>query len=384
MPGATFGTREKTSAKGQKKWYATLCFDGKKTERFAGLEEKDAYALGLRLCSEYNQTRAGVAVTTKVTVDEAREEFVTRDTVQEPTLDTSQRYALERFFSVNPKVKDWPDITVDVLTLWKKQLKKQGYADGSISMFTNMFKIFLNWCVGKGYLPKNPCPERFVAKYTKTGHYYTFEELELLQSPIKSNNPSEVKSDALLICAIKIAKHQGIRLSQIWMIELEHYKPSASRLWTKGIKGAKDKEVLCHAITLQCIKEAARLNGVTSGRVFTNWSRPEGLGLAFRRKRDRLGITEGDFHDLKHTCVSTLEDQGFKPGEIEDITNTTKGALQYYSHVNEQRLKEKFEKVWVWGDSSVSASFKIHTAKIIKLVSYRHRTDEAFKTKFHD
>jgi integrase len=343
MPGATFGTREKTSAKGQKKWYATLCFDGKKTERFAGLEEKDAYALGLRLCSEYNQTRAGVAVTTKVTVDEAREEFVTRDTVQDNTLEAN-RYALERFFSVNPKVKDWPDITVDVLTLWKKQLKKQGYADGSISMFTNMFKIFLNWCVGKGYLPKNPCPERFVAKYTKTGHYYTFEELELLQSPIKSNNPSEVKSDALLNCAIKIAAHQGIRLSQVWGVQLEHYKPSIHRLWTMGIKNAPDKEVMCHPKTWEAIQEAARLNGVTKGRVFVNWGKPEALGLAFRRKRDRLEIKEGDFHDLKHTCVSRLEEQGFNLSEIEDITNTTRAALVNYTHVSEERLKKRFDQ----------------------------------------
>lgn len=343
MPGATFGTRSKLSAKGQEKWYTTLCFDGKKTERYGGLAEKDAYALGIRLCGEYNQKRAGVAVTTKVTLEAAREEFVTRDTVEDKTLEAN-RYALERFFTLNPKVTDWPDITADVLNLWKKKLKKLDYADGSISMFTNMFKIFLNWSVGKGYIPANPCPDRFVVSYNKTGHYYTFEELDILQKPIESNNPAEVKSDALLNCAIKIAVHQGIRLSQVWNISLEHYKPAIHRLWTKGIKTAPDKEVMCHPKTLEAVNEAARLNGVTSGRVFVNWGKPEALGLAFRRKRDRLGITEGDFHDLKHTCVSRLEEQGFNLSEIEDITNTTRAALSHYTHVSEERLKKRFDQ----------------------------------------
>jgi len=343
MAGATFGTRKKLSVKGQEKWYATLCFDGSKTEKYAGYLESDAYNLGLKLCGEYNQNRSGVSVKGNVDFRKALEEFTTRDNVQDNTLE-SNAYIMDTFAKMNEKVKRLEDITSDLLIGWKKKLKKAGYADGTVNMQTSLIRIFLNWCVKRDYLPKNPCPDKYVHKYAKTGHYYTLEELDKLTTPIAAIKPQQAKSDVLLICAIKIAAHQGIRLSQVWGIEMKHYKPSTNRLWTKGIKGAPDKEVMCHQVTVEAIKEAAKVSGVETGRVFGNWGMPEAMGLAFRRKCAELKIVEGDFHDLKHTCVSRLEEQGFTPSEMEDITNTTRAALSHYTHASEERLRVKFEK----------------------------------------
>lgn len=349
MAGATYRTRSRKDAKGKVKWYADLNFDNQRTLRYAGYSEDDADALGVKLCYEFNQNRAGVVNDSDQEIEPAILKFLDREGIKDNTIELN-RATLEHFKINNPKVTQLKHFTTNFLLEWKRRLKDElKYKDGTIQIRLRVLKAFVRFCVEKGWLARNPIPKKFVPTYHSSGHYYTEEERNLLLSPIPTKDPQQKKADDLLIRSIKISQYQGLRLSQVWGLCVEHYREIDNRLWTPGLKGADDKWVICHPVTKQCIMEAAKINGVKSGRVFSNWGDPEVMGQAFSRKRDRLAkanpgkLKEGRYHDNKHTCVSMLQDEGYNLDEISEITNTTKKALMFYTHADKAKLEVKFK-----------------------------------------
>lgn len=338
MAGATFGTRDKKNAKGQVKWYTTLDFDGKKTERYAGYKESDAYALGIKLTSEYNARRSGVMKGVKQPITAALEKFLSRPGISEDTHDLN-RVNLEDFFETYVEIRDLIEIDKDAIITYLDDMKAKKFKDGYISIKLRALKAFLNFSVEKGWIALNPFPKKIIPTYYSKGHFFTEEERKLLLAPTTSTDPRRSEADADLIRAMTIAFYQGWREQTIWEMDWKFYRAQDQRYLVRGIKGAPDKWVRLHDKTLQTMGTPK-----TSGKIFTRWGEPAALGLAFRRKRKAvLGANSvGRFHDTKHTAVSLLEEQGFKPKEIEDITNTSRAALIHYSHANEERLEKKY------------------------------------------
>lgn len=336
MAGATFGTRDKKNAKGKVKWYATLSFDGRKTERFAGYKQADAYALGIKLTGEYNASRSGRLKGVKQPVPAALEKFLSRPGIQEDTHDLN-RVNLENFFETYTDVVDLADIDKDAITTYLDDLKARKLKDGYISIKLRVLKAFLNFCVEKGWIAVNPFPKKIIPTYYSKGHFFTNEERLLLLAPTTKDDPRFVEADADLIRAITVAFYQGWREQTIWEMDWKNYRAQDQHYLVRGIKGAQDKWVNLHQMTLEVMGTPK-----TSGKIFTRWGDPAALGLAFRRKRKRVGLTVGRFHDTKHTAVSLMEEQGLRPTEIQDITNTSKAALVHYSHANKERLEKKY------------------------------------------
>jgi integrase len=351
MAGATFGTRDKLMADGKTtKWYTTLDFDGWKTERYAGYKEADARALGIKLCGEYNQNRAGVVTLSRMPLEKALEAFCSRkvDKANKPIKDNTHdnnRYQLTHFFKSN-KVEGISDITKTLIVEWALSMKGENYNYNTVNISLKSVRAFLNFCVVKGWLKVSPFPANIMTPYKSEGHYFTKEERALLLAPTISTSEKEKTADLLLIDATRIGQHQGLRLSQIWGIKIEDYLEAENRLSTEGIKRKLDKNVICHPVTLESIKHAAQLNKCGHGeRVFKNWSSPGIMSKAFLRKRKAVGIAKGRFHDLKHTAVSELMSQGFSDVEVGEITNTSPKTIStVYTHADQEELKTKFQK----------------------------------------
>lgn len=346
MAGATFGTRDRIGSNGKVKWYTTLSFDGRKTERFAGYKQADAYALGVKLTSEYNSSRSGILKGAKKTIVEALEKFLARPGIQQNTHELN-RTNLENFFETYTDIVDLHDITKDVVLTYLDDLKGRKLKDGYISIKLRALKAFLNFCIEKGWVSQSIFPKKIIPTYHSKGHFYTAEERSLLLAPVLSEDPRLVEADADLIKAITIAFHQGWREQTIWEMDWKHYRAQDQHYLIRGIKGAQDKWVRLHPKTLEILGTPQ-----TSGRIFSRWGDPAALGLAFRRKRKRVGLTVGRFHDTKHTSVSSLEEQGFTPTEISDITNTSRAALIHYSHANQERLKKRYTEFTIDGEKN--------------------------------
>lgn len=351
MAGATFSTRWKLSAKGKKKYYACMNFDGRKTERFGGYSEADAYQLGIKLAGEFNQNRAGVMSDPTKPFMEMVEAFCSRkiDRSDRPLkANTSEhnRLQMEKFLDGNAAVTSLRSINKQMLVEWSQTLKERGNMPNTININLKVVKCFLNFCVDKGWLDSNPFPRKLMSTYHSQGHYYTEDERKKLLSPTTSHDPQRIKADRLLVDVIKVAQTQGLRLTQIWSLKMQDYRDSDSRLFTIGLKKKDDKFVLCHPVTLAALKDAAALNECAPNeRVFKNWGSPSTMSQAFSRKRKEVGIAEGRFHDNKHTSVSELKRQGFSNVEIEDITNTDRKTLDaVYTHADEEKLRDKFSR----------------------------------------
>lgn len=337
MAGATFGTREKKSAKGKIKWYTTLSFDGRKTERFAGYKEADAYALGIKLVGEFNQSRAGILKNTKQPIHMALEKFVTRPGISVDTHELNE-INLQSFIDDYPEIHDIKQINKDAVLTYLDDMRKKKYKDGYISLKLRTLKAFLNFCVEKGWLAFHTFPKKIIPKYFSKGHFFTEAERALLLAPTDETDPRLVEADKDLIRAITIAFHQGWREQTIWEMDWKHYRPQDNHYLVRGIKGAQDRWARLHPKTLKAMGEPKKV-----GRIFTRWSHPDALGHCFRSKRKRVGLTVGRFHDTKHTAVSSLEENGFTLTEVSEITNTSRAALIHYSHANQERLKKRFE-----------------------------------------
>lgn len=367
MAGATFSTRMKLSAKGKKKYYVCMSFDGRKTERFGGYSEADAYQLGIKLAGDFNQNRAGVMSEPTKPFMEMVDAFCARkiDRSDRPikanTAEHNQQQMEKFIFGVKDNegkqviegtaVASLKSITKQLLVTWSQTLKEAGNMPNTININLKVVKCFLNVCVDKGWLDASPFPRKLMSTYHSTGHYYTEDERKKLLSPTLSNDPQRIRADRLLVNAIKIAQTQGLRLSQIWQLRMCDYRENDNRVFTIGLKKKDDKFVLCHPVTLMAMKDSAALNesGPTE-RVFKNWGSPLTMSQAFRRKRKEVGIAEGRFHDNKHTSVSELKRQGFSNVEIEDITNTDRKTLDsVYTHADEEKLRDKFSRFRIGG-----------------------------------
>lgn len=355
MAGATFSTRWKMSAKGKKKYYACMNFDGRKTERFGGYSEADAYQLGIKLAGEFNQNRAGVMSEPTKPFLEMVEAFCSRKIdrsdrpIKQNTADHN-RVQMDKFIE-GTTTTSLKSITKQALVEWSQTLKERGNKPNTININLRVVKCFLNFCVDKGWLDGNPFPRKLMTTYHSQGHYYTDDERKRLLSPTLSKDPARIKADRLLVNAIKIAQNQGLRLSQIWQLKVQDFRESDGRLFTIGLKKKADKWVLCHPITIASIRDAALINESQPGeRVFKNWGTPQTMSQAFRRKRIEVGIPEGRFHDNKHTSVSELKSQGFSNVEIEDITNTDRKTIDaVYTHADEEKLRDKFSRFRIGG-----------------------------------
>ncbi|GAA3874521.1 site-specific integrase [Celeribacter arenosi] len=166
-------------------------------------------------------------------------------------------------------------------------------------------------------------------------------ELDKILKAIVANKRQKIPVATIMVFAIFSAR----RLGEICRLRWEDLKVSESKIWVREMKHPRKKKknnVWCDLPpeALQIILSMPR----TSEFIFPY--NPRSVGAAFRRHRDKVGVIDLRFHDLRHDAISRLSEMGILQSFVAK-TSGHKGesCLERYTHV--EKVGDKYAD-WPW------------------------------------
>lgn len=167
------------------------------------------------------------------------------------------------------------------------------------------------------------------------------EELDKILKAIVANRRQKIPVATIMVFAIFSAR----RLGEICRLRWEDLNISESRVLVREMKHPRKKKknnVWCDLPpeALKIILSMPR----TSEFIFPY--NPRSVGTAFRRHRDKVGVIDLRFHDLRHEAISRLSEMGMLQSFVAK-TSGHKGesCLERYTHV--EKSGDKYVD-WPW------------------------------------
>ncbi len=154
-------------------------------------------------------------------------------------------------------------------------------------------------------------------------------ELDTLLSLCSANKRQKIPMTTIIVFAIFSCR----RLGEICRLRWQDLRAEEGRILVRDMKHPRKKkgnDVWCHlpAEALRLIESMPR----ASDRIFP--FRPESVGTAFRRHRDRAGIADLRFHDLRHEGITRLFEIGLTAPFVAKVSgHMTSATLDRYEHV---------------------------------------------------
>lgn len=283
-------------------------------------------------------------------------------------------------FFKNCKLADVKSIHIqELITSLSGKGSRMDGKEGKVSVSTikyiyrilrSLFSKAIDW----NFIKTNPCDGVSVpeSEFVKL-EIYTKEESKNLLKIL------EVEKDLLWRVFISVALTTGLRRGEILALEIQDYNPEAGTLSiTKSLKeGKKNGEnelVIAETKTKKhrvvnlpsfiksefmrlCLEKkksklelGTKWNGFLSGKefnlIFSNWDgspfHPHSLSTRWRRFTKKKGVRSIRLHDLRHTAVSLLIDQGLHPKVISYIIGHAKigQTMDRYGHLFETAGKQ--------------------------------------------
>ena len=124
---------------------------------------------------------------------------------------------------------------------------------------------------------------------------------------------------------MRVAYHRGLRASEIGILQLDDYRPSAKRLYVRRLKGSHSGEYLLTDNEIRALNAWLRVRGQRTGALFTS---NRGTGIN-RRMLDvlmkkygalaGLPVDKRHMHVLKHACgTHLLSEHGLDVAAVQD------------------------------------------------------------------
>ena len=192
---------------------------------------------------------------------------------------------------------------------------------GTMQKDAAILKAILNKAHREGLIDT---PPRF-PKFKKLNHrtrWLTLEEEKKLTDSASKH----------LVPLITFALDTGGRLSELMRLDWRYVEMQHRRIRFTDTKNGEDRTVrLCD----RALATLAAIGPKDSGQVFTFNGKPvKSMKTAFNRARERVGLDDLRFHDLRHTFVSRLVQAGIPLYEIIHLTgHKSFEMVQRYSHL---------------------------------------------------
>lgn len=166
-------------------------------------------------------------------------------------------------------------------------------------------------------------------------------ELDQILSAIFKNKRQKIPVGHILVFALFSAR----RISEICRLRWEDLNEEESKILVREMKHPRQKKrnnVWCDLPpeAMAIIRVMPRISK------FIFPFDPRSVGAAFRRHREKVGVVDLRFHDLRHEAISRLSEMGTQ-AEFVAKTSGHKGAscLERYTHV--MKVGDKYEG-WSW------------------------------------
>ncbi|WP_323764361.1 site-specific integrase [Marinovum sp.] len=168
-------------------------------------------------------------------------------------------------------------------------------------------------------------------------------ELDAILNALVENRRQKLPVAAIVVFAI----YSGRRLGEICRLRWEDLREDKSQILVRDMKHPRKKkgnDVWCKLPpeALAIIQAMPR----TAPRIFPFSERS--IGTAYARHRDKVGITDLRFHDLRHEAISRRFEMGEPASFVAKFSGHKNGGCLYrYEHVEE--IGDKFAG-WPWFD----------------------------------
>ncbi|MDR5772139.1 MULTISPECIES: site-specific integrase [unclassified Caballeronia] len=143
---------------------------------------------------------------------------------------------------------------------------------------------------------------------------------------------------------VELAIHTGMRQSEVRTLMWENIDLQKR---VAILPAAATKTLTMRGVPLssRCVVVFESLKGARigplSGPVFLGVTR-EAVKLAFKRARNRAGLSDFRFHDTRHEATSRLFELGLNPVEVASVTgHKTQAMLARYTHLQASELAKK-------------------------------------------
>ena len=182
------------------------------------------------------------------------------------------------------------------------------------------------------YLPDNPIQS---LKKPKSGPHrvrrITSQEENILISK------SAYQMQSVIIFAIETA----MRLGEILSLRWSDINDDVALL--KHTKNGEVRYVPFNKKVIHLLKKQPR--NIDDDRVFYHWKTVSGFESSWQKFKQKEGLQDLRFHDLRHEAISRIFEKGFNPMEVSSLSgHKSLLILRKYTHYNLRYLRDKLMK----------------------------------------
>jgi len=213
---------------------------------------------------------------------------------------------------------------------------------GTVQKDAAILKAILNKAHREGLIDTPPRFPKFKTLKHRTRWLTLEEEQKLTQAAAPHVVP-----------LIRLAVDTGGRLSELMGLDWRNVELDKGRIRFTATKNGEDRTVrLC----MRARATLAALDPKQSGPVFTYRGKPvKSMKVAFNRARDRAGLEDLRFHDLRHTFASRLVQAGVPLYEVMHLTgHKSFEMVQRYSHLAPDYAERAIQALDTFGHGLVT------------------------------
>lgn len=246
--------------------------------------------------------------------------------------DDHSELTVERYRDVIPRVLDdcsWPPRTEELLAHWKGRMEREEIKPITASRERGFVHAFLQWATDRNWIQSNPCSD--VPRF-RTGR--TAREVVLTDEQVRTLLAEITPKYRLLV---RWMWATGMRVSECLALRWADIDRTVR---VRG-KGRKQRHLpvsdAMEGILGELDRQGERLFPFTRGSV---WK-------AFKRARDRVGISKVSPHDLRHTFATNYLRAGGDIYQLSKILGhaTVEITAEQYAHLVPGDLQAGMERL---------------------------------------
>lgn len=247
------------------------------------------------------------------------------------------------------KIKNWNELSPELLSTYKSKFTKQGYQNATILRKLSSIRSFLKFLSNRGTLPIAKNLEfGTVRKHKLLPKALTFEQLETLVSQPDCSTPVGLRDRTLL----EMLYGTGIRVSELVSLKFDEYMSDESLIRITG-KRSKTRIIPIPALTHEWLREyieKGRSSFVKkpSPYIFLNQRGGQlsrsGIFRIIRFYAKKAQITmEISPHTLRHTFAVHLVREGADLRAVQELLgHSSISTTEVYTHLDFEAIKHKY------------------------------------------
>ena len=212
-------------------------------------------------------------------------------------------------------------------------------SNATVNRYVTNLSALLSYSVQHGWLPRNPIIGISQLEESKARDFALSEEQfrGLLEA---------CRIDDELHLLVLIAKETAARRGEILKLRREDISFEKGRITFRFTKNGEIRSSYPSQMVFDLLKAQIRKVARLDGRVFVSPVKGGRIEKLWKEAREKAGLADFRFHDLRHTATTLMADTGVSLVELMQFTgHKSPSMVKRYSHLTEHRLAENQKRM---------------------------------------